>query len=95
MYAVHAYTLPFEDNRLSSQVPSWVSTLTCTFDQFRSGPDPHHEDADGSVTPAERSWQGNATPPGTQPQTFTLIKVDLGSCYLFLPNNRLLHSLYV
>ena len=40
-------------------------------------------------------WQRNVTPPGSLPQTFTLIKVDLGPCYLLLLHSRLLHSFYV
>ena len=48
-----------------------------------------------SVAPAEWYKQENATPPGIQPQTFAIIKVDLGSCYLFVPPDRLLHSFYV
>ena len=40
-------------------------------------------------------WKSPLRLPGTQPQTFTLIKVHFGSCYLFVPHNCLLHSLYV
>ena len=35
------------------------------------------EDADRSVTPAEGPWQGIATHPGTEPQTFALSKLTL------------------
>ena len=63
--------------------------------QLEARSEPHLEDTDGSVTPAERPWQGHATPPGTLLQTFAFIKVDLGPCYLFVPRNRLLHCLYV
>ena len=36
-------------------------------------------------------WHGNATLPGTQPQIFALIKIDLGICYFFIPLNCHLH----
>ena len=42
-----------------------------------------HEDVDGSVAPAEGHWLGIATRPGTVPQTFTFVKIDLGSSYSF------------
>ena len=48
-----------------------------------------------SVTPAEGPWQGDAIPRGTKPQTFALIEIDIGTCYFFVPLNRLLHSQYV
>ena len=62
---------------------------------LETGPEPHTEDAESSVTLAKRPWQGNATPPSTYPQTFALIKIDLGPCCLLIPCNRHLHSLYV
>ena len=63
--------------------------------QLEAVPEPQSEDANGSVTPAEASSQGNATPPGTQPQTFALIKIDFGTCYFFVSPDRLLDCLYV
>ena len=45
------------------------------------GPEPHPENADGSVTPMEGSWRGITTPPSTEPQTFAFVKIDLGSYY--------------
>ena len=63
--------------------------------KLEAGPEPLPEYVDGSVSPAEGFWQGNATLPGTQPQTFALIKIDLGTCYFFVPLNHLLHCLYV
>ena len=36
-----------------------------------------------------------STHPDTKPQTFAFVKIDLGSCYSFILDNRLLHSLYV
>ena len=59
------------------------------------GPEPHPEDADESVTPAEGPWKGITTPPSTEPQTFAFVKIDLGSCYPLVLANRLLHSLYI
>ena len=53
------------------------------------------KDADESVTPAEGPKQRNATPPCIQSQTFALIKIDLGTCYFFVSQNRLLHRQYV
>ena len=40
----HASALPFKDNCLRSQIPTWASTLACTSDQFRSSwrPGPNH-----------------------------------------------------
>ena len=32
----HASALPFKDNLLESQIPTWAFTLACTSDQFRS-----------------------------------------------------------
>ena len=54
--------------------------------QLEAGREPH---PGGFVIQKERPWQGNTTPPGTYPQTLTLIKVDLGPCYLFVHHNRL------
>ena len=36
IYTAHASTLPFKDNCLRSQVPTWASTSAWTSDQFRS-----------------------------------------------------------
>ena len=49
------------------------------------------------TTPWECRWvcHRNATPPSTQSKTFTLIKIDLGTYYFFIPLNHLLHSFYV
>ena len=89
---------------LSGQTPSKPVTHLCFYLgpylqpislQFKAGPEPHPKDADGSVTPAEGSWQRNATPPGTQLQTFALIKIYFGTCYFFVPLNRLLHRLFI
>ena len=63
--------------------------------QLEVGPESHPEDADESVTPAEGLWQDIATPPSTELQTFAFVKIDLGSYYLFVLGNHLLHSLYV
>ena len=88
---VHATHRPV----LKGQTPSKPGTHLCFYHgPLEAGPEPHPEDADGSVTPAEGSWQGNATPPGTHPQTFALIKIDFGTSY-FVPLNRLLRRLYV
>ena len=42
MYIAYTSALPFKDNPLRSQVPTWAFTLACTFGQFRysrrSGP---------------------------------------------------------
>ena len=42
MHTAHTSTLPFKDNLLRIQIPTWVSNLACTSDQFhsswRSGP---------------------------------------------------------
>ena len=88
MYTAHTFPRSFKDKRLSSYFQS-ISL------QFEAGPEPYPEDTDGSVTPAEGSWQENATPPGTQPQIFALNNIDSGTCYFFVPLNRLLHRLYV
>ena len=34
--------------------------------QLQAESEPHTEDANGSVDPAEETWQGNSTSPGTQ-----------------------------
>ena len=36
MYVAHASALPFKDNLLESQIPTWAFTLVCTSNQFRS-----------------------------------------------------------
>ena len=36
MYMAHTSALPFKNNRLRNQAPTWTSTLARTFDQFRS-----------------------------------------------------------
>ena len=97
MYTAHTSTLPFKDNRLRSQVPTpYLSPYLQSISlQLEVGPEPYPEDADGSVTPAEGPWQGDATHPSTQSQTFALIKIDLGTCYFFVPPNRLLHCQYI
>ena len=95
MYTAHASTLPFKENLLESQIPTWAFTLACTSDQLEVGLEPHPEDADGSVTPAEEPWKGIATPPSTEPQTFAFVKIDFGSCNPLVLANRLLHSLYI
>ena len=63
--------------------------------QLVVGPEPHPEDADGSVTPAEGPWKSSATPPSTEPQTFAFVKIDFGSCNPLVLDNRLFHSLYI
>ena len=45
--------------------------------QLEAGPESHLEDADWSATPAEGLWQRGAPPPGTQTQTFALVKLTL------------------
>ena len=44
MYKAYTSALPFKDKLLRSQVPTWVSTLACTSDQFHSSwrPGPNH-----------------------------------------------------
>ena len=39
--------------------------------------------------------RGDAISPGTQPQTFALVKVDLGTCHLLVPLDHHLHCYYV
>ena len=99
MCTAHNSALPFKDNRLQSQATTRTSTFSPYFQpislQLEDGPEPHPKDADGTVTPAEGPWQGNATPPGTQPQAFGLVKLDFGTGYLFLSRDHLLHSHYV
>ena len=63
--------------------------------QLEVGPKPHPKDADGCVTPAEGPWKSIATPPSTEPQTFALVKIDLGSCNPLVLDNCLFHSLYI
>ena len=63
MYTAHTSALPFKDNRLWNQAPTWASTLSRTSNQFRSSwvrSKPHPKDADGSVTPTAGPWQGVA-----------------------------------
>ena len=62
---------------------------------LEAGSEPYPRDVDESVTPVEGSRLGNTTPPGTQPLTFALFKIYLGSCYLFIPCDHLFHCLYV
>ena len=63
--------------------------------QLEAGPESQSADVDRFIILAEESWLESTTTPGTQPQTFALIKIDLGTCYFFIPLNRILHSLYV
>ena len=91
-YIAHTSVLSFKDKRLRSHMDIYLwQYLRPILLQLETGPEPHSEDTDGSVAPAERSWQGNATPPSTQLQIFTQIKIDLGSCFLLEPRNHLLH----
>ena len=55
----------------------------------------HLKDADGSIAPAEGSRLWNAISPVSQLQNIALVKIDLSSCKLFIPRDRLLHSLHV
>ena len=63
--------------------------------QFEVVLEPHPEDADGSVTPAEGPWKSIATPPSTEQETFAFVKIELGSCNPLVLDNRLFHSLYI
>ena len=88
MYTVHTSALPFKDNLLESQVPTWALTFACTSDQFRSscnsGPNHTPRMRTGPSLQREGSWKGIATRPGTEPQTFAFVKIDLGTCYSFI-----------
>ena len=99
MYPAHTSALPFKVNRLRSQATTCASTLVHTSNQFRSSwrPGPNHTPRMRTGPSLQRKGhgRGNASPPGTQPQTFALVKVDLGTCYLFVTRDRLLHRQYV
>ena len=100
MYTAHTSARRFKHKRLRSQVPIYFGSYLQPISlQLEAGPEPHPEDANGPVTQAGGSWQGNATPPGTQLQTFAIIKIDFGTCCFFVPLNclshRLFHRLYV
>ena len=91
MYTAHTSALPFKDNRLRNQAPTWASTLARTSNQFRSswrsGP---------NYTPRMQTGPGRGHPlPNTQSQTFALLKVDFGTCHLLVPLGRLLLCHYV
>ena len=61
---------------------------------LESGPKSHPDDTNGSVVPAEGSWQGYAIPLGIQSRTVAFIKIYFGTCNIFLTLNRLLYQLY-
>ena len=86
---------PFRSNAFEARYPYHNPYLQPISLQLEPGPEQHPKDAGWSITPAEAAWQRNTTSPSTQPQTFALIKIDLGTCYFFIPLNRLLHSLYI
>ena len=96
MYMVHTSALPFKDNHLQSQVFTCTSTLTCSSDQFHSSwrQGPNHTPRMRTGPSLQQKGPGRETPP-LQPQTFALIKIDLGTCYFFVPLNCLLRSQYV
>ena len=92
MYTAHISALPFKEqgNHLRYYLSPYFRPIS-----LEAGPEIHPEDADGTVTPVEGHWQGDAPPLDTQPQAFALVKVDLGTCYLFVSLDRLLHCHYV
>ena len=92
----YASALLFKDKRFRSHLSIHLSLYLRPISlQLEVGPEPHPEDADGFVTPAERPWKVIAAPPSTELQTFAFFKFDHGSCYSLVLSNRLLHSLYI
>ena len=88
MHTAHTSALPFKDNFLGNQVLIWAFTLAYTSvhtPRIRTGP--------------SLKWKGSGrvsqTRPGTEPQTFTFVKIELGSCYSFVSKNCIFPCLYV
>ena len=76
MYTAHTSTLAFKDNFLVIFLGLYLRPISL---QLEVGPEPHSEDADRSVTPAEEPWKCIPTRPGTGLQAFAFVKIDLGS----------------
>ena len=61
-----AHIFSAQPSKLGTHLGIYVGLYFCPISlQLKSGPEPHPEDADGSVALVGRPWEKNATIPGT------------------------------
>ena len=65
MYMAHIFALPFKDNLLESQIPTWAFILACTSDEHRSSwrSGPNHTPRMGMGPSLQRKGPGRVSLP--------------------------------